>query len=99
MGDNIEKVDFSCAFISYEGDEPQLMVSGEVTRGGGTVSLSPLVYVTQPEYWGVEVLWDTTNALLTVMTPYELSIPLSSITGTKGFTVIGNTVHKTFELN
>ena len=94
---NIERADFYCAYISYDGDEPELIVSGEVTSGGGTVELSPMVYVTQPEYWEVEVLWDRTNALFQVITPYEVSIPLSAIRGTKGFSVLGERMTKTFE--
>ncbi|WP_371226275.1 hypothetical protein [Roseovarius sp. 2305UL8-3] len=99
MKANIELVNFTSAYISHDGAEPELVVAGEVTSGGGTVSLEPHVYVSQPEYWSVDVLWDRTNAIFTAMSPFEVEIPVSAIKGRKGFRVIGRSVVKSFDLD
>ena len=54
-----------------------------------TVRLSPLIYIRQPEYWGIEVVGSLPGFCLTALAPYTVSIPLAGITGTKGIEVIG----------
>ena len=55
-----------------------------------SVDLSPLVYIRQPEYWGIEVVGRLRGGLpLLTEVPYEVSLPLSGITGTRGVEVIG----------
>jgi hypothetical protein len=71
-----------------------LTVSGDKPRdaeGGAKVRLQPLKYETQPEYWKIEVLWDTTNAIFPVISPFTVSIPLDQIRGAKGVEVAGQT--------
>jgi hypothetical protein len=54
-----------------------------------TVSLSPLVYIRQPEYWGIEVLGSLPGLGLPAVAPYTVSLPLGGIIGTIGIEVIG----------
>lgn len=71
-----------------------LTVSGDKPRdaqGGAKVKLEPLAYKAQPEFWKIEVLWDTTNAIFPVVTPFTVSIPLDGVRGTKGIEVVGQT--------
>lgn len=55
------------------------------------VRLIPLVYIRQPEYWGIEVVGCLPGIGLPVVAPYVVSIPLGGITGTKGIEIIGAT--------
>jgi len=71
-----------------------LTVSGDKPRNaerGATVKLEPLTYEVQPEYWKIEVLWDTADAIFPVITPFTVSIPLDGICGIKGVEVVGQT--------
>lgn len=83
----LEVVDFRCVDVDESTEE--LVVTGEVPYGGGEVTLEPHVYVTAPEYWGVDVVWDRTNAMLTVITPYEVRIPLTDVHGLRGVQLFG----------
>jgi hypothetical protein len=58
------------------------------------VNLEPLVYVRQPEYWGIEVVGYLPDIRLPAIVPYSVSIPLEGIQGTKGVEVIGATRSK-----
>jgi hypothetical protein len=59
------------------------------------VRLIPLVYVTQPDYWGIEVVGCVPNGIcLPTIAPYTVSIPLAGITGKKGVEVIGASKRK-----
>jgi|SRR5579864_1042915 len=69
-----------------------LTVTGDKPReaaGGAPVRLQPLTYEEQPEYWKVEVLWDTTNATIPAIVAFSVSISLDGIRGTKGVEVVG----------
>ena len=63
------------------------------------VELVPLVFIQQPEFWGIEVVGRLPGGIgLPALAPYDVSIPLSGITGTKGIEVIGATRSKRIEL-
>jgi hypothetical protein len=63
------------------------------------VDLSPLVYFRQPEYRGIEVVGRLHGGiLLPAEVPYEVSLPLSGITGTRGVEVIGANRSKKIEV-
>lgn len=91
----------SCRLIDFEEIEililesfpPQyvLVVKGTKPYLNMTVQLVPLVYVRQPEYWGIEVVGCLPGIGLPALAPYTVSIPLSGITGTEGMEVIGAT--------
>lgn len=71
-----------------------LTVSGDKPRdapGGAKVKLEPLTYEAQPEFWKIEVLWDSAKASVPFVTPFKVSIPLDGICGTKGIEVVGQT--------
>ncbi|TYB58857.1 hypothetical protein FXF51_35600 [Nonomuraea sp. PA05] len=75
-----------------------LIVSGTKPYINMTVSLSPLVYIKQPEYWGIEVIGSLPGIGLPATAPYTVSLPLDGILGTKGIEVIGAGNRKTFDV-
>ncbi len=66
-----------------------LIVSGMKPYLNMEVRLIPLVYVQQPEYWGIEVTGMLPGMGLPAETPYCATIPLDGIRGKKGIEVIG----------
>ncbi|MGW2147348.1 hypothetical protein ACWCOT_23805 [Nonomuraea bangladeshensis] len=62
------------------------------------VELSPLVYVRQPDHWGIEVVGRLRGIGLPATAPYSVSLPLDGILGTKGIEVIGAGGRKTFDV-
>lgn len=77
---------------TLESDPPQylLTVSGTKPWLNMTVELMPLIYIRRPEYWGIEVVGCLKGISPAVLAPYEVSINLSGILGTKGIEVIGS---------
>lgn len=55
------------------------------------VSLIPLIYIEQPEYWGIEVIGCNAGIGLPATAPFSETISLDSIRGTKGVEIIGAT--------
>jgi hypothetical protein len=69
-----------------------LVVSGTKPYINMEVTLEPLVYIRQPEYWGIEVVGRLPGGIgLPALAPYQVSIPLVGITGTLGIEVVGAT--------
>lgn len=66
-----------------------LIVTGTKPYLNMTVRLSPLIYIRQPEYWGIEVVGSLPGIGLPMKTPYHVFISLTGILGTKGIEVIG----------
>ncbi|MGH3805583.1 MAG: SSI family serine proteinase inhibitor [Pseudonocardiaceae bacterium] len=66
-----------------------LVVSGEKPYFNMEVSLSPLVYIRQPEYWGIEVVGRLPEVGLPTVTPYVVQLDLAGTIGTIGIDVIG----------
>lgn len=66
-----------------------LIVSGTKPYMNMDIKLMPLVYVRQPEYWGIEVVGCLSGFGLPATAPYTVSIPLDGIRGTEGIEVIG----------
>ena len=89
----------SCRLIDFEkvdvrpGIIPNtffLTVAGTKPCTNMRVELIPLVYVRCPEYWGIEVVGCLPNGIcLTATEPYNVTIPLAGITGSRGIEVIG----------
>jgi hypothetical protein len=71
-----------------------LIVSGTKPYLNMQVHLSPLIYIRQPEYWGIEVIGTLSGIGLPATAPYQVFIPLEGIIGTKGIEVIGATKRK-----
>jgi hypothetical protein len=74
-----------------------LIVTGTKPYLNMTVRLSPLIYIRQPEYWGIEVIGTLSGIGLPVLAPYHVFISLEGIRGTKGIEVIG--ANKTKKIN
>jgi hypothetical protein len=74
-----------------------LIVSGTKPYLNMTVRLSPLIYIRQPEYWGIEVIGTLSGIGLPLRSPYQVFISLEGIRGTKGIEVIG--ASKTKKIN
>ena len=64
------------------------------------MELGPLVvFIQEPEYWGIEVVGRLPGGIgLPALTPYDASILLSGITGTKRNEVIGAARSKRMEV-
>ena len=76
-----------------------LAVSGDKPYANMEVMLSPLTYVQQPEYWGIEVVGRLPHGFgLTVIAPYTVTIPLDGIIGSKGIEVIGSNRSETMDV-
>jgi hypothetical protein len=76
-----------------------LRVTGTKPYLNMEVELVPLVFIRQPEFWGIEVVGRLPGGIgLPALAPYDVSIALSGITGTKGVEVIGATRSKRIEL-
>ena len=66
-----------------------LVVSGTKPSSNVKVKLVPLIYITQPEYWGIEVVGCLSDIGTPTLNEYNAFIPLDGIRGTKGIEVIG----------
>jgi hypothetical protein len=66
-----------------------LIVSGKKPYLNMRVFLSPLVYVQQPEYWGIEVVGCLPEIGLPAVAPYVETLDLDGTIGTRGIEVIG----------
>lgn len=78
--------------LTLESFPPQfvLNVTGIKSYLNMEVELVPLVFVRQPEYWGIEVVGPLRGGIvLPALAPYTVSISLIGITGTEGVEVIG----------
>lgn len=88
---SVRVIDFEKAEV-HPGIVPKtyiLVVSGTKPYVNMKVELVPLVYVRQPEYWGIEVVGSLPGVGLPTTAPYTVSLPLDGILGTKGIEVIG----------
>lgn len=78
--------------MTLESFPPQfiLQVTGTKPFLNMEVQLEPLVFIQQPESWGIEVVGRLPGGIgLPALAPYDVTIPLSGITGTRGIEVIG----------
>jgi hypothetical protein len=90
-------IDFEKAeLIVLESFPPQyvLVVSGTKPYVNMKVDLVPLVYIQQPEYWGIEVVGCLPGIGLPATAPFKISLNLAGVTGTKGIEVIGAHKHQ-----
>jgi hypothetical protein len=65
-----------------------LIVKGKKPYLNMRVRLSPLTYVRQPEYWGIEVLGCVSGISLPTVGTYEEFLPLDGVRGTCGIEVM-----------
>ena len=98
----------SCRIIDFEKAEiivlesfpPQyvLVVLGTKPYLNMKVDLVPLVYIQQPEYWGIEVVGCLPGIGLPATAPYAISLPLAGHTGKQGIEVIGASKHQKIQV-
>jgi hypothetical protein len=91
----------SCRLLDFDKDRTEVhpgIVNGTyilVVRGtkpflNMQVNLVPLVYIRQPEYWGIEVTGCLPGGIgLPAIEPYTVILPLNGTIGTRGIEVIG----------
>ena len=96
-------LDFRKAVVGKGSTEGSLVltVSGDKpreARGGAVVKLVPLSYSEQPEYWKIEVLWDSADTIVPMVTPFSVSLSLDQIRGAKGIEVVGETKRQKISL-
>jgi hypothetical protein len=93
--DSVRRIDFDSAeVLTLESFPPQyvLVVIGTKPYLNMEMDLVPLVYIRQPEYWGIEVVGRLPGGVgLPALAPYTVSIRLSGIVGTEGIEIIGAT--------
>ena len=80
---------------------PSLVVSGTLPFPM-EVSLQPLVYVSRPQWWGIQVVGSTEEgphaAQPITAIPFSVDLDLQGITGTEGVEVIGATKTERLEV-
>jgi hypothetical protein len=84
-------IDFDSAqVVTLESLPPQhvLVVTGQKPLNM-EVSLSPLVYISRPEYWGIEVVGCVPGLGLPAVAPYAVRLDLDGTIGSCGIEVIG----------
>jgi hypothetical protein len=80
--------------VTLESFPPQFVLTVSRTKpyANMEVELSPLVYIRQPEYWGIEVTGHLPGGIgLPALAPYTVSLPLAGVLGSRGIEVIGAT--------
>jgi heat shock protein HslJ len=76
----------------------ELTVTGEVSASNVKVHLEKLVYIRQPEFWGIEVIGCRSGFGAQVITPYKATIQFAGALGTCGIEVIGASTSQTIDL-
>jgi hypothetical protein len=88
-----EPIDFADAEVkSGEGGAKTLFVRGNAPGGAAgeiEVKLLPVAYLAQPEYWRIDVFWNRENTVSTAQVPFEASLKLDGICGSKGIEIYG----------
>jgi hypothetical protein len=74
--------------------KPRLVVRGLLPTPGTTVTLQPLMYISRPQYWGIQVVGTIEDAELPASADaeqgrYAAELDLAGVTGTEGVEVIG----------
>ncbi len=91
-GTDCRVIDFESAEVWTSPTVPAqhvLVVRGEKPYINIQVNLSPLVYIRQPEYWGIEVVGCLPEVGLPPVAPYTVKLDLDGTIGTRGIEVIG----------
>jgi len=91
---SIRRVSFKTAKVvpGFVSGTHILIVSGETACINMKVRLSPLIYISCPEYWGIEVIGELQDGhciIGIVPTKFTVSRQLNGIIGSKGIEVLG----------
>jgi heat shock protein HslJ len=76
----------------------RLTVSGNAPVLNTTVKLVQLVYIQQPDYWGIEVIGCRPEIGLPVAVPYTVTLEFTGPLGKQGIEVIGSVRTQRFDL-
>ena len=85
---DFERADVISLMI-YPPPPPTLVVAGQKPFANMQVTLNPLRYERQPEYWGIEVVGYIPPVGQPAIVPYAVELSLAGISGTMGIEVIG----------
>ncbi|MGH3786031.1 MAG: hypothetical protein ACRDRG_05640 [Pseudonocardiaceae bacterium] len=91
-GANCRVIDFESAQVYTLRTVPArhvLVVHGEKPYFNMQVNLRPLVYIQQPEHWGIEVVGCLPEVGLPAVADYAVKLDLDGTIGTRGIEVIG----------
>jgi hypothetical protein len=93
-------IDFKHAEIrpGFVNDTYFLIVTGTKPYLNMKVRLIPLVYVQQPDYWGIELVGTLPGFGLPAEAEYTVSISIDGIRGKKGVEVIGAASRKCLDV-
>src|SRR5690242_19122009 len=94
---DFERAD-AVSLMIYPPPPPTLVVAGQKPWANMTVSLNPLRYVQQPEYWGIEVVGCMPPIGQPAIVPYVVELILTGVVGTRGIEVIGASHTEKIEL-
>ena len=75
-----------------------LVVSGKKPWASITVDLVPLIYITQPDYWGIEVRGCQTGIGLPMVAPFTAVLEITHVLGKRGIEVLGATNAKQIDV-
>lgn len=95
------RIDYETADVvgGFINDTFFLTVSGTTPWAGMSVVLAPLVYITCPDFWEVELIARMpTGISLPVLTPFSITLSLTGATGYQGTRLVGATKRQEWEL-
>ena len=76
----------------------RLTVTGSATSSNVSVKLTPLVYIQQPDYWGIQVIGCSPGVGLPVIRPYTATYDFTGALGKCGIEVVGATRQQRIDL-
>jgi hypothetical protein len=97
----------NCRLISFDAAEVRpgiientwfLIVTGMKPWLTMQVELHSLIYIRQPDYWGIEVVGCLEGIGLPVDVPYHVALDISHTRGKKGIEVIGANQKKQIDI-
>ncbi|HEU0013614.1 MAG TPA: hypothetical protein VFQ45_08005 [Longimicrobium sp.] len=92
-------IEFDDAEVIRVGRDYFLIVRGTKPCANMRVSLTPLVYIQCPEYWGIEVIGCVPNGICIEATaPYVEAMWLTGVIGSRGIEVIGANKTEQFDV-
>jgi hypothetical protein len=75
-----------------------LIVQGKAPCGNMRIDLVPLVYITRPDYWEIELVGCLSGPICLPQRPFIETRPLDGTLGTAGIEVVGATRRKRIDV-
>lgn len=99
QAESYRRIDLDATEVKEQDGVKLRVVSGETPCANMEVTLSPLIYIQKPDYWGIEVVGHLDSGIcLTAIKPYTASIRPAGIIGHKGIEDIGASKKKRIEV-